>query len=486
MISTRFRTNILLVTVLPVITTALILAFILISGRVDELNKRTNDEGNNIASYLSIMSEYGIFSNSFEYLESTLTHTINQQNIVAIYIEDNNKSTVLKRLNNNYVNIDIQNLDNNTYKTFTSAIIKTTIEINDINNMFDEKSKTNIILGSVHIVIDLNSAKLLKAEIIRNGIFTTLFLTLATIFIALLFSRSVTKPISQIYTGVNIIKQGNLEYRIPINFSGELAELTKGINNMTSSLEVAQSKEKQRQEALISAKQEADRANRAKSLFLSSMSHEMRTPLNAILGYSQLIEVDTKDELTKENIREISYAGKHLLELIDGLLELSLIESGKVKLCIESYNLKEVLNFCLSMVKSSAEEMSIQIDNKVDLLPDIKVYVDDKRFKQVILNLLSNAIKYNNKNGSVIIDYSLEDEKMLCLSITDTGIGIDSLHHDDLFKIFDRAGQECSNIIGAGLGLAISKKLIDKMNGTIGFESTVGEGSRFWIKVPLS
>ena len=309
MISTRFRTNILLVTVLPVITTALILAFILISGRVDELNKRTNDEGNNIASYLSIMSEYGIFSNNFEYLKSTLTHTLNQKNIVAIYIEDNNKLIVLKKLNNNYKNLDIRNLDKGTYKTFTSTIIKTSIEINDINNIFNESSKTNIILGSVHIVINLNTAKLLKSKIIRNGIFTTLFLTLATIFIALLFSRSVTKPISQIYTGVSIIKQGNLQYRIPINFSGELAELAKSINNMTSSLEVAQTKEKQRQEALISAKQEADRANKAKSLFLSSMSHEMRTPLNAILGYSQLIEVDAKDKLTKpyEKTQEEDY-----------------------------------------------------------------------------------------------------------------------------------------------------------------------------------
>ena len=486
MISTRFRTNILLVTVLPVITTALILAFILISGRVDELNKRTNDEGNNIASYLSIMSEYGIFSNNFEYLESTLTHTLNQQNIVAIYIEDNNKSIVLKKLNNNYKNLDIRNLDKGTYKTFTSTIIKTSIEINDINNIFNESSKTNIILGSVHIVINLNTAKLLKSKIIRNGIFTTLFLTLATIFIALLFSRSVTKPISQIYTGVSIIKQGNLQYRIPINFSGELAELAKSINNMTSSLEVAQAKEKQRQEALISAKQEADHANRAKSLFLSSMSHEMRTPLNAILGYSQLIEVDAKDKLTKENIREISHAGKHLLELIDGLFELSLIESGKVQLFIESYNLKEILDFCLSMVKASAGEMSIRIDNKVDSLPDIKVYVDDKRFKQVILNLLSNAIKYNKENGSVILNYSLEDEKMLCLSITDTGKGIDPCHHDNIFDHFDRAGQECSNITGSGLGLAISSKLIEKMNGTIGFESTDGEGSRFWVKIPLS
>lgn len=486
MISPRFRTKVLLVTVLPVITTALILASILISGRIDEFNKKTVEKGNNIASYISLMSEYGVFSNNFSYLEATLTHTINQQDIVAIYIKDTNNSPLLKRFNDNFKNINLKNINTSTHKIFTSSIIKTTIEINDINNEFNETTDSNPIIGTVNIVMSLRNANMLKEQIIKNGIFTTFILTLATIFIALVFSRSVTEPINQIYTGVNIIKQGNLQHRIAVNFSGELAVLAKGINNMTSSLEVAQSEEKLRNDALVKAKQEADRANQAKSLFLSSMSHEMRTPLNAILGFSQLIEIDAKDELTKENVREIYHAGKHLLELIDDLLELSLIESGKVRLYIESYNLKEILNFCLSIVKSSTEKMSIRIDNKVDSLPDIKIQVDDKRFKQIILNLLSNAIKYNNENGSVIIDYSLEDEKMLCLSITDTGKGIAPQYHDNLFNHFDRAGQECSDIAGSGLGLAISKKLIEKMNGTIGFESTTKEGSHFWIKVPLS
>ncbi len=486
MISSRFRTKVLFVTVLPVIATALILASVLISERINEFDKRTNEKGNNIASYLSLMSEYGIFSNNFSYLESTLTHTLNQQDITAIYIKDNNKSVVLKRFNNNEETFDIRNVDNKIYKVFTSTIIKTSIEINDINSEFDKTSDNNTIVGTVNIVMNLRNANILKTKIIKNGILITFILTLATIFIALLFSRSVTEPINQIYTGVNIIKQGNLQHRIPIDFSGELAALANGINNMTSSLDVAQSKEKLRNDALVKAKQEADRANRAKSLFLSSMSHEMRTPLNAILGFSQLIEIDAKDDLTKENVQEINQAGKHLLMLIDDLLELSLIESGKVRLCIESYNLKEILEFCLSMVKSSTEKMSIQIDNKVDSLPDIKIQVDDKRFKQIILNLLSNAIKYNNKNGSVIINYSIEDEKMLCLSITDTGKGIAPHYHDNLFNLFDRAGQECSTITGTGLGLAISKKLIEKMDGTIGFESTVGEGSHFWVKVSLA
>lgn len=237
---------------------------------------------------------------------------------------------------------------------------------------------------------------------------------------------------------------------------------------------------------LIESKNEAEEANRTKSLFLSSMSHEIRTPMNAVLGFAQLIKEDTKDEYIEDSALEIITAGKHLLELIEEMLDISTIESGKVKLCIESYELKNILNICISMINSSVEQRSITIDNKVDSLPDIKIKVDEKRFKQVILNFLTNAIKYNIEKGSVIIDCSVVDEKMLFLSVTDSGKGIAPHYYDNIFNHFDRAGQEGSNITGTGLGLAISKKLIEKMNGTIGFESTIGEGSCFWVKVPLS
>lgn len=237
---------------------------------------------------------------------------------------------------------------------------------------------------------------------------------------------------------------------------------------------------------IIDAKIEAEAASRSKSIFISSMSHELRTPMNAILGFSQLVEMQTKDESTKEHINEVINAGNHLLGLINEILDFSQIESGKVDLFFDSYSIKEILTFCLLMTKPSADEMLLNIENKVDSLPDMNIQVDEKRFKQIVLNILSNAIKYNKKNGSVIIDYSIDDNEMLCLKVIDSGKGIALKYQNDIFKSFSRGGEENSTIAGSGLGLRISKTLIERMGGMIGFESIEDEGSTFWVKVPLS
>ena len=229
-----------------------------------------------------------------------------------------------------------------------------------------------------------------------------------------------------------------------------------------------------------------EKANQATARFLSSMSHEIRTPLNAILGFSQIIEMDTKEERTKRNSQEIIDGGHHLLQLINDVLDLSKIESGHVDLSIKSHSFNNVFKEAISMIQPIADKYSIQICNNVSPSSDVNINIDRVRFKQVLLNVLSNAIKYNSKNGKVIIGYSFNDENMLCLSFTDSGEGLTDEQQVSIFLPFDRAGRENSNIEGTGLGLVISKNLIEKMGGKITVECQVGNGCCFLVQVPLS
>jgi len=253
------------------------------------------------------------------------------------------------------------------------------------------------------------------------------------------------------------------------------------LENYSDNLEI---QVKERTSELEASRKEAEFANNAKSEFLSSMSHELRTPLNAILGFSQLIEMDAKDKLTKDNSREIINAGNHLLNLVNEILDLSKIESGYIQLSIEKCCLNEILNNILTLINSLAEKHSIQIENKIST--SFYINVDKTRFKQVLLNIMSNAIKYNSENGKVIIDASANDNNMLCLSISDTGRGLTSEQLSHLFEPFERLGAQNSNIEGTGLGLKISKELIELMDGMITVESTVGKGSNILIQAPLS
>ena len=238
---------------------------------------------------------------------------------------------------------------------------------------------------------------------------------------------------------------------------------------------------KQSETAIIKSKEEAEKANQAKSDFLSSMSHELRTPLNAILGFTQLLTYEkTLTDKQQSHVREISSAGNLLLELVNQILDLARIEKGHLQLSMEKVTLSDVFSECSSMISPLAEKNDLSLD--INVATSGYVVADYTRLKQVMLNLLSNAIKYNKEHGSVSLKVLQKDNDIVRICITDTGTGISAEMLQEIFQPFNRLNA-ASNIEGTGIGLSISKQLVEMMNGTIGVNSKLNEGSEFWVEL---
>jgi PAS domain S-box-containing protein len=234
------------------------------------------------------------------------------------------------------------------------------------------------------------------------------------------------------------------------------------------------------------AREDAERANKAKSEFLSRMSHELRTPLNAVLGFGQLLEMDGLDPEQLESVHQILKGGRHLLDLINEVLDISRIETGRIALSPEPVQVKEALSSAVELVRPIARERGIRIKTEDPDAGDRYVVADRQRLRQVLLNLLSNAVKYNREGGGVTIRTAEIQGDGLRVSVSDEGAGIAMEKMDRLFTPFDRLDAEATGVEGTGLGLALSKRLVEAMGGIMSVQSVVGQGSTFSVELPLT
>ena len=354
------------------------------------------------------------------------------------------------------------------------------------------------ILGGVRIGLELAG---IKADIAteRQGLVdiiaageTNLVLTaaVATLVLAavgtglgILFARQISRPIEHLTRITRLIGRGQYDVRVPFRRTDEIGELADALQDMAAA-------RKRAEETLRLAKDEAEAGSRAKSEFLSSMSHELRTPLNAVIGFAQLLEIDDRTPLTDAQKTYVGYivqSGTHLLEIINDVLELERIEAGKLELAIEDVAPRSVVDDCIVLTEALARSrvVVVVVDRSAGrTLPCVRA--DFVRFKQVLVNLLSNAVKYNREGGRVFVDCTEGDDSVIRVSVEDTGIGIPEERRSEIFERFSRLSQGTAPVEGTGIGLAVSKQLVDLMGGSIGFESMLGAGSTFWVELPAA
>jgi ribose transport system substrate-binding protein len=264
-------------------------------------------------------------------------------------------------------------------------------------------------------------------------------------------------------------------YLRPLFHEGKVVEVVGSCMNITE--------RKKMERAMIQAKEEAEKANRTKSDFLSKMSHELRTPLNGILGFAQLLELDqTLNEQQHDFVQEILNGGRHLLNLINEMLDLSRIETGKLKVALDIVHFPTIVSECINIVQPLAKRKNIMINEQLDQCQNISVLADPTRLKQILLNLLDNAIKYNRVNGEIKISCHVEG-KELVIHVVDTGKGFSVEEYNKVFDPFYRI--DGTKEEGAGIGLSLAKQLVNVMDGRMGVTSTKGKGSDFWFSLPI-
>jgi signal transduction histidine kinase len=319
---------------------------------------------------------------------------------------------------------------------------------------------------------------LASATRLRNRQLEIVLGSLALILLVMTFVyRRTVLPVKRLSAGVKRTAAQDHDAPVPVAGPAEVAELAQEINTLIASVNA--------QEIVRAAKEEAERANEAKSTFLSHMSHELRTPLAAILGFAELLHRETSDEQHRVWSRHVLEGGRHLLELVNELLEISQIEAGKMVLVTGPVDVSRAIGEVLDLMAPIAGSAGVRLERSGESF-DLTALADPMRLKQVLLNLVSNAVKYNSEAGTVTVAVEKADDQMVRIAVTDTGKGMSAEKLARLFNPFERLGAAEGTVGGSGLGLVVTSGLVAAMGGRLDVASEVGRGTTFAIELPLA
>ncbi|AZE47641.1 Sensory box histidine kinase/response regulator [Pseudomonas chlororaphis] len=470
---------------------ALLLTLLLISFftfvRIQDLRQELNHTGQLIANQLAPATEYGVISGNSEGLESLLKATLATPHVRFLEVQDSRNKILV------YVEQPSETHNRSQQvEVFQAPVRLQRIQLS--NDFFQDDpsvSPNEDYLGRVIVGMSNDAFSQRQQEILFKAGILALFALLFTFLLARRLAASLSQPISAMGTAVKAIQQGDFKTPLPIVDDAELGDLSRHINNLAAGLEQASREQHQAMAQLIQTREEAERANNAKSDFLAMMSHELRTPMNGVLGMLQLLETTEMTDEQHEYAALASESTEHLLKVINDILDFSRIERSALELEHIPFNLAELISSSAQAFQHSAAQRGLDLQLRLPPgMESLQVKGDPTRIRQILVNLIGNALKFTEQ-GSVTIEpqWQALDHELLWFtcSVRDSGIGISPQSLELMFNAFQQADSSISRRYGGtGLGLPIARTLAERMGGTLRAQSEEGRGSVFTLEIPLA
>ncbi|WP_413792098.1 MULTISPECIES: ATP-binding protein [unclassified Pseudomonas] len=472
---------------------ALLLTMLLISFftfvRIQDLRQELNHTGQLIANQLAPATEYGVISGNNEVLESLLTATLATPHVRFLEVQDSTDKVLVYVEQPEQVHSRAQQIE-----VFQAPVRLQRITL---NNDFLQGTSTAVeasgedYLGRVIVGMSNDAFSQRQQEILLKAAILALFALLFTFLVARRLATNLSRPIRDIGNAVKAIQQGDYSTPLPIVDDAELGALSRHINNLADGLEQASREQHQAMAQLIKTREEAEKANSAKSEFLAMMSHELRTPMNGVLGMLQLLETTRMTDEQHEYTALASESTEHLLKVINDILDFSRIERSALELEHIPFNLAELVGSCAQSFQHSAAQRKLGLDLLVpDDMQALQVQGDPTRIRQILVNLIGNALKFTEQGRvTVQCQWQALDHELLWFTCTvrDSGIGIPAESLERMFDAFQQADNSISRRYGGtGLGLPIARTLAERMGGTLRAQSEEGQGSVFTLEIPLA